>query len=174
MKNIKYLTGAGLLMLLSSILLLTYAHISTDVGRVMFSALVLFAGISAYLFAQANRKNNKAFIYHFIQAAGLVGYGIVSFVFYKEPSSLLIGTMIILGTIGLIEFMFAIGVVQDKEVDNKRILYTRLLSGAINTIASFVLLWLFLENVELGIILSGACLALGGVSFMILAQKIKA
>ncbi len=173
MKNIKYLRATGLLMLTAGVLLLLYYNIPVLVGKVLFSLSVFASGIYAYLFAASNRSHNKAYMYHFIQAIGLVGFSVFSFMFYNNDAYQLIVTLILMGTIGLVEFVYALGVMQDKMVENKRMLYTRLISGLVNTLGSITLLVLFLDNVELGTFLSGCLVALGGISFVIFSNKIK-
>nr|WP_299338193.1 hypothetical protein [Allomuricauda sp.] len=173
MNKLVYLTLSGTAMLVAGITLLLSTYIGVGTSKVLAPLFLLISGVLALLFSGANPQHKVAKTFHFLQGAGLMTFSILIAIWPGTLDMFLKLTTYFIMVYGLFEIMFAFSVLRSSFKVDRSILMTRLMVGAINVIGSFVLFMSLLKSTTSGLKVAGFLIVLGGLGFIIFANRIK-
>ncbi|MCL6266563.1 hypothetical protein [Flagellimonas myxillae] len=168
-----YLTLSGISMLAAGITLLLSTSIGVGTSKILVPLFLLVSGIMAFIFSQVNGQHKVAKTFHFLQGAGLMTFAILIAIWPDTLDMFLKMATYFIMVYGLFEIMFAFSVLRSSFKVDKSILMTRLMVGAINFIGSFVLFMSLLKSTSSGLSVAGFLIVLGGLGFIIFANRIK-
>ncbi len=173
MNKLIYLTLSGIAMLAAGITLLLSTAIGVGTSKILVPLFLFVSGILAFLFSQANGQHKVAKTFHLLQGMGLMTFAVLIAIWPNTLDMFLKLTTYFIMVYGLFEIMFAFSVLRSSFKVDRSILMTRLLVGAINLIGSFVLFMSLMKSTASGLTVAGFLIVLGGLGFIIFANRIK-
>lgn len=174
MKNLNYLIISGIALVLAGLGMVFTENIGVPTAKIMVPVLIIIAGLFSFMFSSKNGHFRLAKQYHLIQGLGLT---ICGFVLAMLPNSLddflmYIAYFVLLS--GLLEFSFAYSVLNAKiKKINWGMLISRFVAALAAFVSAIVLLLNAVKNPLMGLLIAGIVTALGGLSIIIFANKIK-
>lgn len=173
MNKIFYLVLSGQLLVVTGLILFFSDKIDLEISKKLVPAFMFLAGLCALLFSKYDKLPKIAKQYHFVQGLGFIVYGVSVLALVTSLHNFLLTTIYFVIMFGLFELIFAFGVLNSKHTINKEILISRILAGIVNLIGGFILLMMTFEEVQKGLLFTSILMAIGGISILIFASKVR-
>lgn len=167
------LLTSGLSMTAGGILILLSESIGVNLTKILVPIAFAIGGILAISFANANKQHKIARSYHLMQGFGMLVFSIILFSLSDSLKTFLMTMTYFILLFGIIELIVGFSVLSSNHKINNKIFTSRLVTGVVGLVGGFILYMDALSGQSAGILIAGIITCLGGLSFSMLALKMK-
>lgn len=172
MKN-KYLAVSGLCMLLAGISILLSEYTGAVATKILVTTFFVIGGYLAYRFSRSITGHNVGRQFHMLQAMGMPIFGILVAMLPNSLEGLTTYATFFIMCFGLLEIGFVFMFFNTGLKVKWNIVIYRLVSGFLSVVGGLIILFGSLENQKLGLLIVGVLMAIRGLTFVLLAPKLK-
>lgn len=169
----KNLVFSGANMALAGLCILLSEYLGTTITKVSVVLLFISGGYFALRFSQSIKDHYVGKQFHFLQALGMMTFGILVFFASDSLEEITTFASYIVMIFGFLEIGFGFMFFNSGLKLKWDIVIYRFVSGFLSIVGAMVILFSSMEDKNTGLIIVGCLLIMRGITFTFLAQKLK-